>query len=146
MIDFLIIYYPGSINRFIITEGGKRISIMINNMRILINFRKNLRNNSTPAEKELWNYLKNKQLSGRKFRRQHSIDNFILDFYCPGEKLAVEVDGGYHNTVKQKVKDRERDSILKAYGIKVLRFKNELVFHNRDRVLKAIRDEFGCEE
>ncbi len=116
---------------------------MINNKKILINYRKNLRNNPTPAEKELWNYLKNKQLAGRKFRRQHSIDNFILDFYCPAEKLAIELDGGYHSTSKQKASDRERDSILKAYGIKVLRFKNELVFQNCDGVLESIRDEFG---
>ena len=56
------------------------------------------------------------------------------------------MDGGYHNTAKQKASDRERDSVLKAYGIKVLRFKNELVFQDRDGVLDAIRDEFGCEE
>ena len=75
--------------------------------------------------------------------QQHSIDNFILDFYCPAEKLAIELDGGYHSTSKQTTSDRKRDSILKFYGIKVLRFKNELVFQNRNGVLEAIRDEFG---
>jgi very-short-patch-repair endonuclease len=119
---------------------------MINNKKILITYRKFLRNNSTPAEIQLWTYIKNRQLSGRKFRRQHSIDNFILDFYCPAEKLAVELDGGYHNTPKQSVKDKERDLILKFYGIKVLRFRNELVFQNIDGVLVTIRSEFRSEE
>ena len=118
---------------------------MINNKKILKVYRKRLRNNSTPAEIKLWTYLKNKQLSGRKFRRQHSIDNFILDFYCPGEKLAIELDGGYHNLKKQAAADRERDLILNFYGIKVLRFKNELVFKSPDGVLETIRREFKYE-
>lgn len=115
---------------------------MENNKKILKPYRKWLRNNSTPAEINLWIFLKNKQLSGRKFRGQHSIDNFILDFYCPAEKLAIELDGGYHNTLKQSAKDKERDLILNSYRIKVLRFRNELVFRNIERVLETIRDEF----
>ena len=115
---------------------------MINNIKFLKIYRKRLRNNATPAEKTLWNHLKNKQLSGRKFRRQHSIDNFILDFYCPGEKLAIELDGGYHNITKQDTSDRKRDFILNGYGIKVLRFKNELVFNSPGLVLETIRGEF----
>ena len=119
---------------------------MINNKKILLTYRKFLRNNSTPAEIGLWTYIKNKQLSGRKFRRQHSIDNFILDFYCPAEKIAVELDGGYLNTPKQSAKDKERDLILKFYGIKVLRFRNELVFRDIVGVLETIRGEFRSEE
>jgi len=115
---------------------------MKNNKKILIRYRKFLRNNSTFAEIRLWTYIKNKQLSGRKFRRQHSIDNFILDFYCPSERIAIELDGGYHNTPKQSEKDKERDLILKSYRIKVLRFKNELVFKNIDGVLGTIINEF----
>ena len=115
---------------------------MKNNKKILIRYRKFLRNNSTPAEIRLWTYIKNKQLSGRKFRRQHSIDNFILDFYCPAERIAIELDGGYHNTAKQSAKDKERDLILKSYGIKVLRFRNELVFRDIEGVLQILRNEF----
>ena len=115
---------------------------MKNNKKILIRYRKFLRNNSTSAEIRLWAFIKNKQLSGRKFRRQHSIDNFILDFYCPAERIAIELDGGYHNTQKQSAKDKKRDLILKSYGIKVLRFKNELIFRNCDEVLETIRTEF----
>ncbi|MEA1911683.1 MAG: DUF559 domain-containing protein [Spirochaetota bacterium] len=125
-----------------IEVSSNRISSMINNKKILITYRKFLRNNSTSAEIRLWNYIKNKQLSDRKFRRQHSIDNFILDFYCPAEKLAVELDGGYHNIPKQAAKDKERDLILKSYGIKVLRFRNELVFKNINGVLETIKGEF----
>ena len=119
---------------------------MKNNKKILITYRKFLRNNSTPAEIRLWIHIKNKQLAGRKFRRQHSIDNFILDFYCPAEELCIELDGGYHNTQKQSAKDKERDSILKSYGIKVLRFRNELVFQDCDGVLETIRGEFKSEK
>ena len=119
---------------------------MKNNKKILITYRKFLRNNSTPAEIRLWTYLKNKQLSGRKFRRQHSIDNFILDFYCPEEKLCIELDGGYHNTPKQSEKDKKRDLILKSYGIKVLRFRNELVFRDCEGVLETIQGEFKFEK
>jgi very-short-patch-repair endonuclease len=119
---------------------------MINNKKILITYRKRLRNNSTPSEIRLWTYLKNKQLLDRKFRRQHSIDNFILDFYCPGEKLAIELDGGYHNTPEQSAKDKERDLILKSYRIKVLRFRNELVFRDINGVLETIMGEFSSEK
>jgi very-short-patch-repair endonuclease len=59
-------------------------------------FRKKLRNNSTSAEATLWTYLKNRQLEGRKFRRQHSIGNYIADFYCPEEQLVIELDGEGH--------------------------------------------------
>lgn len=60
------------------------------------NVRKKLRNNLTPAEASLWNYLKEGQLLGRKFRRQSSIGKYIVDFYCPKEKLAIELDGEVH--------------------------------------------------
>jgi very-short-patch-repair endonuclease len=70
----------------------------INNKKELKLFRKNLRNNSTSAEATLWGYLQNRQLEGRKFRRQHSIENYILDFFCPSEKLAIELDGNDHFT------------------------------------------------
>jgi len=63
----------------------------INNRPELKKFRKNLRNNSTSAEATLWTYLQKSQLDGRKFKRQHSVENYILDFYCPSEKLCVEL-------------------------------------------------------
>ena len=68
----------------------------MNNQLILKTFRKELRSNLTPAEAKLWTYLKNKKLGGRRFRRQHSVGGYILDFYCPTEKLAIELDGQGH--------------------------------------------------
>ncbi len=70
----------------------------INNRPELKVFRKALRNNSTAAEATLWKMIKGKKLKGRKFRRQFSVEKFILDFYCPSEKLAIELDGAGHFT------------------------------------------------
>lgn len=101
-------------------------------------FRKSLRNHATPAEKALWNLLKGKQLAGFKFRRQHSVVYYVLDFYCPYRKLAIELDGEIHNTIKQQEHDEKRDKFLASVGIKVLRFENRFVFENAEQVLKEI--------
>lgn len=108
------------------------------NLKMYLHYRKELRNNSTRAEYILWFYLKDKKLNNVKFRRQHSIDHYILDFYCPSKKLAIEVDGGYHLLEDQKQYDKVRDSYLKRYGIQVIRFENELIYHHIDDVLKEI--------
>ncbi len=115
----------------------------INNLPHLKTFRKELRNNLTPAEAFLWNLLKNKQLEGRKFRRQHSVGNYILDFYCPEEKQPIELDGEGHFEASQADYDYDRDLFLNEYDIKVLRFENKDVFENTENVLQAIKDEFG---
>lgn len=112
------------------------------NDKFLKKYRKELRNNLTTAEARLWAMLKNKQLEGRKFRRQHSIDNYIVDFYCPAEKLVIELDGQAHYNILAERKDNERDIKLKSYGIKVLRFENKLVFIQPEIVLNAIKDKF----
>lgn len=112
------------------------------NKKHLKDYRKELRNNLTPAEARLWSMLKDKQLEGRKFRRQHSIDNFIVDFYCPQEKLVIELDGEVHDNILSERKDNERDLKLKSYGITVLRLENKLVFKQSDLVLNTIKDNF----
>ena len=84
------------------------------------NAAKRLRKNMTPAEVKLWSALKGKKLDGLKFRRQHPVGNFILDFYCPVYKLVMEVDGEIHNY--QKDRDRARTSKLEEYGYKVIGF------------------------
>ena len=96
----------------------------------------------TPAEGELWKYLKGAQLHGRKFKRQHSIANFILDFYCPSEKLAIELDGQIHLHLAAGEADQERDEELKNLEIKVLRFENKAVFQHLEAVLQEILDAF----
>jgi len=106
-------------------------------------FRKELRNQSTPAEAKLWMYLQDKQLDGRKFRRQHSIKGYILDFYCPAERLAIELDGQPHFYAEAIEYDRERDLFLERFGVLVLRFINRWVFDNPEGVLNHIREQFG---
>ncbi len=101
--------------------------------------RKYLRYNLTPAEAALWSLLKNSQLEGRRFRRQHSIDNFVVDFYCPSENLIVELDGEIHNNPDQLDKDVLRDKKLEAAGFTVLRFENKFVFEHREQLLNDIR-------
>ena len=106
-------------------------------------FRTNLREKLTPAEAALWTLLKNKQLHGRKFRRQHSIENYIADFYCASEKLIVELDGEVHNNHVQAEYDEARDARLTELGYKVLRFENKTVFRHAEAVLDLIAAEFN---
>jgi very-short-patch-repair endonuclease len=98
-------------------------------------YRKRLRNNSTEAERELWKYIRKKKLVGRKFRRQFSIQNYILDFYCFEEKLAIELDGKYHYEI-EGVKKTGNGMFLETAGITVLRFENRRVFEEIGVVLK----------
>ncbi len=112
------------------------------NKKELESIRKNLRKNLTPAEAFLWKELKNKNFEGRKFRRQHSINNFIVDFYCPEEYLIVELDGEVHLNAMAEEKDRKRGEILEEMGFRVLRFENKMVFECLDSVLMEIRDNF----
>lgn len=103
--------------------------------------RRSLRANLTPAEIRLWKCLQNKQLDGRKFRRQHSIGNYIVDFYCPEERIAIELDGEVHNNPVNEQIDIERDKYISSLGIRVLRFSNEDVFEKIEFVLNEIN---GC--
>ncbi|WP_313113999.1 endonuclease domain-containing protein [Aequorivita sediminis] len=91
-------------------------------------FRRRLRNNATPAEAFLWKYLQRSQLEGRKFRRQHSIQNYIMDFYCASEGLIIELDGQVHINPKAEEYDRKRDTFLEDMGFIVLRYENKMVF------------------
>ncbi len=100
----------------------------------------------TPAEAALWNSLKNSQIDGRKFRRQHSVGNYILDFFCISEQLAIELDGEVHRNENAELYDLERKLFLKHFGIKVIRFENFLVFQEREYVLGIIRSFFGWRE
>jgi len=118
------------------------MSDQINNLKYLKNNRRNLRNNLTPAEASLWTLLKSKQLEGRKFRRQHSVGNFILDFYCTTERLAIELDGAHHFTEEGMQYDEVRTSYLNSVDIRVIRFENKLVFIDPEYILKEIKNNF----
>jgi len=105
-------------------------------------FRKELRNHLTPAEAFLWKYLKSKRFEGRRFTKQHSIGNFIVDFYCPSEKMIIELDGNVHNNQIAEDYDKKRTLYLNSLGYTVLRFENKMVFDNLDSVLMEIKDSF----
>ncbi len=115
----------------------------VNNLPNLKSFRKELRNNLTPAEATLWKTIKNKNFEGKKFRRQQSIGNYILDFYCPSEKLAIELDGEFHFNDHAREQDGLRKKYLNQFGIRVLRFENKAVFEDLEWVLGVIKSNFG---
>jgi very-short-patch-repair endonuclease len=100
----------------------------------------NLRNRMTDSETKLWELLKNKVVTGYRFRRQHPFGYYILDFYNHQLKLCIEVDGEYHETQEQKQQDIERDNFLKFNGISVIRFKNKEVEENLDNVIESINE------
>jgi len=97
-----------------------------------------LRKKATDSERILWRHLRNRNFACYKFRRQHSLDRYILDFYCPTAKLAIELDGGGHNYRFAEIRDRIRSEFLARKGIIVLRFWNHQVRQELDSVLQAI--------
>ena len=111
----------------------------IHNLNILMDRRKELRNGSTPEEILLWQKLKNSGL-GVKFRRQHSIGGYIVDFYCPSRKLVIEIDGSQHNKKDAKEYDEIRTNFLKGLDIKVLRFTNLEVSTQTSSVISKISE------
>ncbi len=104
--------------------------------------RKKLREQLTPAEARLWQVLRGNKLEGRKFRRQHSIEDYIVDFYCPSEKLIIELDGQVHQQNENSRNDIERDARLKQLGFTVLRFDNRTILKNIEEVLTTITSYF----
>jgi very-short-patch-repair endonuclease len=115
----------------------------LHNKPVLKKFRKTLRNHGTTAEAVMWTLLKGKQLHGRKFRRQHSVGYYILDFYSPQEKLAIELDGAAHFTKIGIRRDGVRTKFLNGLGIRIIRFENKMVFRQTEEVLKEIEKNFA---
>lgn len=97
---------------------------------------RHLRHRLTPAEAKLWKALRNRQLNGLRWRSQHPIGRFIVDFYCPACRLVVEVDGEIHQ--HQQDYDQARTNLLQAYGYTVIRFSNQEVETNLKEVLATI--------
>jgi very-short-patch-repair endonuclease len=116
----------------------------INNRPEFKDFRKKLRNNMTSAEVSLWILIKGKQLEGRKFRRQFSVEKYVLDFYCHAEKLAIELDGAGHFTEAGLEYDQKRTAFLNSQGIKVIRFENKEIFESTVNVLEVIKSNFSA--
>jgi very-short-patch-repair endonuclease len=105
--------------------------------------RRALRGSATDAERLLWRLLRARQFLGLKFRRQHSVGPYIVDFYCADRRLAVELDGGQHFTVEGQAYDKRRTEYLAARGVRVLRFANNELFENTDGVLEVLRQSVG---
>jgi very-short-patch-repair endonuclease len=99
---------------------------------------RSLRQTSTKAEKILWEELRNNKLNV-KIRRQHPVDMFVLDFYCPKYKLAIEIDGVSHITQDGREYDAMRTHYLERKGITVLRFLNSEILYNKESVIERIR-------
>ncbi len=120
-------------------RGGLMFAGMIKRVR-------ELRENQTDAEKVFWTLVRNKQFLNLKFRRQHQIGHYIVDFYCHSERLIIEFDGGIHDDPKQKSKDNIRDKYLSSVGNRVLRFENRELFDNPEKVLMEIFRSLSCDK
>ena len=94
----------------------------------------------TPAEQALWERLRDRRLQGLKFRRQHPLHGFVLDFYCPTANLVIEVDGAVHADPVQRQRDVERSQQLTARGLRVLRVSNQQALTDIEPTLRAIAD------
>jgi very-short-patch-repair endonuclease len=99
---------------------------------------RSFRKTPTDAERRLWSELRNRELVGFKFRRQHPLGNRILDFYCEEAKLAIELDGAGHSYNLKREDDLDREIELYEKGVRILRFSNDEVFENLDGVLNLI--------
>jgi very-short-patch-repair endonuclease len=109
--------------------------------RSLVEYAKQNRKCPTKAEGLFWNIvLKDKSFGGYRFRRQRVIGSFILDFYCPKLLLGIEIDGDYHNEQEQMAYDKMREEMITKYGITMLRFTNEEVEKNLNKVKEELKE------
>ncbi len=100
--------------------------------------RRVLRKNMPPAEIILWSKLRGNNLNGCKFRRQYSVGPYVLDFYCPQLKLAIEIDGESHFMEGAEIRDQKRQTVIESAGITFLRFTNRDVYERIDGVIETI--------
>lgn len=110
------------------------------NHKTLKNRRRDLRNNQTLAEKILWKHISRDQIFGLRFLRQYSVGPYILDFYCPKIRLAIELDGNFHTETESKICDKDRSKYLETLDIKVVRFWNDDVLKSIKNVLNELQD------
>jgi len=103
-----------------------------------------LRKTMTEAELKLWNHLNKKQVNNIRFRRQHPIGKFIVDFYCHTLKLVIEIDGGVHQHKIQHERDENRTFELEKLGLRIIRFDNKIVMTNIGEVLHQIENFIHC--
>ena len=101
-------------------------------------FARILRKEQTKAERLIWELIRGRKFMGLKFRRQHVIEGFVLDFYCRELKLGIEIDGGIH--LKRKEYDRLRQEIVESEGINIIRIKNQEIANNKRSILNKIKE------
>ncbi len=101
---------------------------------------KQLRVDSTPAEKRLWEQLRNRQMAKQKFRRQVPVGPYIVDFICLEKKLIIEIDGWTHSTEAEVSNDKRRTTFLESQGFKIIRFQNIEIKEGLDEVLTLIAE------
>jgi 5-methyltetrahydrofolate--homocysteine methyltransferase len=102
---------------------------------------RSFRQQPTVAEQKLWARLRDRQVDGFKFRRQHPVDRYVLDFYCKEAELCIEIDGSGHLDPEQIQNDQERTQFLKDHGIRIIRFWNDDILNHIDLVLDTILKE-----
>jgi len=107
----------------------------IHNRRPLKRIRRKLRHALTPAEATLWLHLRRSQIGGHKFRRQHSIGPYIVDYYCPAARTVLELDGATHDNPCAQARDAERDRYFECLGLRVIRVRSLDVIRNTDDVI-----------
>ncbi len=110
----------------------------IHNKSFFFDYRKKLRNHSTASEATFWKLIKNKKIGGLKFRRQHSIGNYIIDFYCYEIRLIIELDGASHDNYLSEEKDLKRDDYLMNLDYTILRFENRYVYEFPEEIINSI--------
>jgi very-short-patch-repair endonuclease len=104
-----------------------------------------LRYQATDAERELWQHLRGRQLGGCKFRRQHVLGDYVVDFVCLERRLVIELDGGQHAETAAMVRDARRTAFLRRAGFTVLRYWNDQIFKDLQAVLEDVWRELGLE-
>ena len=114
-------------------------------VRFITSVARQLRRHATPAERELWKWLRARRLDGLKFRRQHPRNGFVHDFFCQEARLIIELDGSHHrDTFRQYANDGARDELTQTDGYSVLRFGNREVLEDVPTVLSKIRAAVAC--
>ena len=105
-----------------------------------LDLKRRIRSDMTGPETRLWSRQRARQLQGLKFRRQHGIGPYIVDFYCPEQFLVIEVDGDSHADADQILKDQLRDRYFQSLGLRVVRYINDDILKNLDRALEDLAD------
>lgn len=118
---------------------SKENSYFFNSSKASFKKAKALRENQTEAESLLWEALRNRQINGMKFRRQHTVSSFIVDFYCHESLLVIELDGSIHDDPEVAERDKIRTGVFLEMGLQVIRFKNEDVINDINAILLKIK-------